>query len=88
MNGKEFEKGRLNWLLSSAGTASIFYMIFSVVFLYPSSDHENIATFTSDNIIQYSIYSVSMCFAFWGYWLYNESLYQKEIKSRKVGDKF
>ncbi|TNY95269.1 hypothetical protein [Vibrio parahaemolyticus] len=83
MNGKAFdnwqksrEKGCLNWLFSTTFFTAILYIIFNVIFLYPSSDAASIPIF--------SIYTVVMFFVFLGLWQYNESSYEKEVKRRNV----
>ncbi|MBM4950740.1 hypothetical protein HYO33_22730 [Vibrio parahaemolyticus] len=91
MNGKAFDnwqksrkKGCLNWLFRTTFVTAILYIIFNVIFLYPSSDAASITIFLSDNALNYSIYTIGMFFAFWAIWLYNESSFEKEVKRRNV----
>ncbi|SUQ02029.1 Uncharacterised protein [Vibrio owensii] len=91
MNGKVFDnwqklrkKGCLNWLFRTTFVTAILYIIFNVIFLYPSSDAASITIFLSDKALNYSIYTIGMFFAFWAIWLYNESSYEKEVKRRNV----
>ncbi|EPA0548774.1 hypothetical protein ACQZN4_004541 [Vibrio alginolyticus] len=86
MNGKAFDnwqksrkKGCLNWLFRTTFVTAILYMIFNVIFLYPSSDAANITIFLSDNALNYSIYTIGMFFAFWAIWLYNELRMRKKL---------
>ncbi|ABU75042.1 TPA: hypothetical protein PZ808_002986 [Staphylococcus aureus] len=72
MNGKAFDnwqksrkKGCLNWLFKTTFVTAILYIIFNVIFHYPTSDAASITIFLSDNALNYSIYTIGMFFAFW-----------------------
>ncbi|HHF3170978.1 TPA: hypothetical protein ACPJ1O_004353 [Vibrio diabolicus] len=80
MNGKAFDnwqksrkKGCLNWLFRTTFVTAILYMIFNVIFLYPSSDAASITIFLSDNALNYSIYTIGI-FSHFGLFGYTTNL--------------
>ncbi len=80
MNGKAFDnwqksrkKGCLNWLFRTTFVTAILYIIFNVIFLYPSSDAASI-TVSYRIMLLITQFTRSGCFSHFGLFGYTTNL--------------
>ncbi len=75
-------KGIRSWLSKMTISSSFCYVLSTLIVQFTPSNNESIYGFLIDHSLIYVIHTVIMFFLFWGMWLFNEAIYQKEVKRR------
>ncbi|HCM1426332.1 TPA: hypothetical protein N2909_002611 [Vibrio parahaemolyticus] len=91
MQDKQFEywskarkQGGLAWIFKNTVGTTIAFVVFHILFNYPSSDAENVLMYMQANIAEYSIFPCLMFFVNWGFWLHRESKFKVELQRRNA----
>ncbi len=78
------EQGCLSWVLKNTAGVAIAFILFNIMFNYPSSNAESVLIYIQTKVVEYSIFPCLMFFVNWGFWLHRESRFRVELERRNV----